>query len=212
VRRLTVFRLLAATFAIAMLGAGAASPASAGTVAAGHRAAAAPHAAPGSFPRYDHVFMLTEENHGFDQLIGNPAAPTINALARSYGYATGYYAITHPSGPNYVAMLGGGTFGVGSDNPYWLFHVKAPNLMSQLDAAHLPWKGYYQGMPYPGYRGYCYPVRCLGVPDSDTLYIAKHNSAVYFNSVSSSPADLARMQPLPSLARDLNAGSVPAFS
>lgn len=150
---------------------------------------------------------------GGDPGASPPAAtPTINALARAYGYASQYYGVAHPSGPDYVAMLGGGTFGVGSDNPYWLFHVNAPSLMSQLEAAGLTWKGYFQGMPYPGYHGYCYPVRCLGVPDSDTLYIAKHNGMVYFHSVSSSAAELARMQPLASLSTDLASGHVPNFS
>jgi hypothetical protein len=162
--------------------------------------------------RYDHVFMLVEENHGFQDIIGNPAAPTINGLARTFGLASQYYGITHPSGPNYDAMLGGGTFGVNSDDPYWVFGVNQPSLTSQLDAAGLSWRGYYQGMPYPGYRGYCYPVRCLGVPDSDTLYIAKHNGIVYFHSVNSNPAELAKMRPLADLQANLDSGQVPRFS
>jgi hypothetical protein len=32
--------------------------------------------------------------------------------------------------------------------------------MSQLGRAGKTWKGYFQGMPYPGYRGYCYPDKC----------------------------------------------------
>jgi hypothetical protein len=180
---------------------------------AGGVAVAAPtNPATTAFPHYDHVFTLVEENHGFDQIIGNPAAPTINNLAAAYGYASQYYGVAHPSGPNYVAMLGGGTFGVASDNPYWLFDINQPSLMSQLDHAGLSWKGYFQGMPYPGYLGYCYPVRCLGVPDSDTLYIAKHNGMVYFDGIRSNPAERAKMQPLDRLHQDLAAGTVPNFS
>jgi phospholipase C len=93
-----MFRLLAVVGAAAALAAslvGAAAASSAGTAA--RSAVAAPSAA-GSFPRYDHVFMLMEENHGFNQLIGNPAAPTINALAQQYGYSTQYYGVT-PTAP-----------------------------------------------------------------------------------------------------------------
>jgi phosphatidylinositol-3-phosphatase len=64
------------------------------------------------FPRYDHVFLLIEENHNYNQIIGNPAAPEINALARDYGLATRYSGVADPSGPNYVAMLGGSAFGI----------------------------------------------------------------------------------------------------
>lgn len=67
-------------------------------------------------------------------------------------------------------------------------------------------------MPYPGYRGYCYPVRCLGVPDSDTLYIAKHNGIVYFHSVNSNPVELAKTRPLADLQRDLTSGRMQNFS
>lgn len=169
-------------------------------------------AKPQSVARYDHVFMMVEENHGFTDIIGNPAAPTLNALASHYGLATQYYGTTHPSGPSYVAMLGGSSFGVNSDDPYWDFGVHAPSLTSQLDTVGLSWRGYYQGMPYAGYRGYCWPVRCLGVPDSDTLYIAKHNGIVYFNSVNGNPGELAKMRPLSGLERDLGSGHVPAFS
>jgi hypothetical protein len=211
VPRLPRFPLFTAVLAIlasaTLLGAtGTTATASAGPAASAGASASA------AVPRYNHVFYLVEENHGFSQIIGNPAAPTINKLAKAYGYASQYYGVSHPSGPNYVAMLGGGTFGVGSDNPYWLFHVNQPSLMSQLDQAGLSWKGYFQGMPYAGYRGYCYPVRCLGVPDSDTLYIAKHNGMVYFHSVNSSAAELAKMQPLASLNTDLASGHVPNFS
>jgi hypothetical protein len=68
-------------------------------------ASATPNA--GSFPHYDHVFLLIEENHNFNQIIGNRAAPIINALAADYGLATRYSGVGDPSEPNYVAMLGG---------------------------------------------------------------------------------------------------------
>jgi hypothetical protein len=47
---------------------------------------------------------------------GGLRAPTLNRLASRYGLATQYYAITHPSGPNYVTPLAGGTFTVNSDD------------------------------------------------------------------------------------------------
>src|SRR5438105_1854449 len=86
-------------------------------------------------PRYDHVFVIVEENHGFSDVIGNPAAPNLNALAKQFGVATNYFGVTHPSEPNYVALLGGGFFGIADDNPYWLNTVNQPSPISQLDQA-----------------------------------------------------------------------------
>ena len=71
------------------------------------------------FPRYDHVFLLIMENEGFNQVIGNSFAPILNALARDYGLATNYRGVADPSEPNYVAMLGGDSFGITNDDPYW---------------------------------------------------------------------------------------------
>ena len=118
-----------------------------------------------------------------------------------------------PSAPNYVAMLGGSTFGIADDDPYFYpgHTVSQPNLLAQLEAAGKTWKGYFQGMPYAGYRGYCFPARCNGIPDADTQYVAKHNGIPYFADMRT-PAEFAKQNPLSQLTTDLAAGQVPNFS
>jgi hypothetical protein len=162
-------------------------------------------------PHYDHVFVIVEENHGFSDVIGNPAAPNLNALARQYGLGTAYYGVAHPSEPNYVAMLGGNTFGVKDDNPYYLNRVDKPSLISQLDHAGISWKAYLQGLPHAGYQGICYPANCNGAPDKDPLYVSKHNPIPNF-STSLNSKDWSRQVPVEELATDLRRGSVPAFN
>src|SRR5262249_14514011 len=129
-----------------------------------------------SFPRYDHIFLMTEENEPYGNIIGNVHAPILNALANDYGLATNYHGTSHPRQPSYVAILGGSDFGISSDDPYYFpgQTIDAPNLMSQLEAGGDSWKAYLQGMPYDGYRGYCFPAKCNGIPDADTQYVAKH--------------------------------------
>jgi hypothetical protein len=89
-----------------------------------------------SFPQYNHVFLILDENLSFSQMIGSPDASEINALASDYGIATHYLGVGDPSEPNYVGMLGGSTFGITDDNPYfWPAHtVSQPNLLSQQKA------------------------------------------------------------------------------
>jgi hypothetical protein len=164
-----------------------------------------------SFPHYDHIFLIVEENHGFSQIIGNPAAPNLNRLADEFGLATASFSVADPSAPNYVAMLGGSTFGIADNDAYYLHTVDGPSLMSQLEAARLTWKGYLQSMPYPGFKGICYPNRCNGVPDFDTLYNSKHNGIPYFKSIQTNPAEMAKMGPLTALSRDLATNDVPTF-
>ena len=153
------------------------------------------------------------ENENYNQVIGNSNAPILNALAQDYGLATNYRGVADPSEPNYVAMLGGDFFGINSDDPYWFpgHTVSANNLMSQLEGAGKTWRGYFQNMPYPGYRGYCYPDKCNGIPDADTQYVTKHNGIPNFANLQT-PTELGKMFPFTQLSADLAAGTVPNFS
>ena len=161
---------------------------------------------------YDHVFVVVEENHGFTDVRPNPAAPNLNALADRYGVAINYSGISHPSEPNYVALLGGSTFGIQDDNPYWMTQntVAAPNLISELNQAGVTWKAYLDGSPHPGYKGMCYPTKCNGSPDIDPLYVSKHNGIGNFTT-SRTAQDWARQVPVEQLAADLAGGNVPRF-
>lgn len=165
------------------------------------------------FPQYDHVFLIVEENEDYGQVIGNSYAPIMNALAKDYGLATNYHGVADPSEPNYIAMLGGDFFGISSDDPYWFpgQTIHAQNLMSQLEGEGLTWRGYFQNMPYPGYRGYCYPNKCNGIPDADTQYVSKHNGIVNFANMQT-PEEFEKMFPIEQLDDDLTTDTVPNFS
>lgn len=173
---------------------------------------APPLEAQAAFPQYDHVFLIIMENENYNQVVGNQFAPILNALANDYGLATAYTGVSDPSEPNYVAMLGGDSFGV-SDDPYWFpgQTVNVDNFMSQLERAGKTWRGYFQSMPYPGYRGACYPDKCNGIPDSDTQYASKHNGIVNFANMQT-PTELGKMFPLSQFSADLAAGTIPNFS
>jgi hypothetical protein len=164
-----------------------------------------------SVPAYDHIMVVVEENHGFGDVIGNPAAPNLNYLANTFGLATNYFGVSHPSEPNYVALLGGGTYGVADDNPYYVNKINAESLISELDTAGISWKAYLQSLPHPGYQGICYPAKCNGVPDIDPLYVSKHVGITNFTT-SLSAADWSRQVPVGQLPGDLAANSVPRFS
>src|SRR5579862_3995578 len=71
---------------------------------------------PGGIPHLDHVFVIMMENHGYDQIIGNPSAPFVNAEAVSANLAWNFYAVGHPSLTNYLEVTGGSNFGVRDDN------------------------------------------------------------------------------------------------
>ncbi|MCW2869735.1 alkaline phosphatase family protein [Actinacidiphila oryziradicis] len=212
--RTLITAALAAAGLLAAAPAGSAAVAgatSSGAVSCSGTSTGAASVAGTSGTHYDHVFVIVEENHGYSDVIGNPAAPNLNALAKEYGSATNYYAVAHPSEPNYVALLGGSTLAVNSDNPYYVNRVAAPSLISQLDHAGISWKAYLQGLPHPGYQGICYPASCNGAPDKDPLYVSKHNPIPNFTT-SLNAADWSRQVPVEQLTGDLRGGKVPAFS
>jgi len=169
------------------------------------------HAA-GTVPHYDHIFVIMEENHSYNSIIGKPDAPTINQLATTYGLASNYTGVGDPSEPNFVGLLGGNTYGIADDNPYYTHTVTNSSLMEQIEGANLTWKGYFQSMPYPGYMGTCYPVRCAGIPDADALYGSKHNGMPNFAHIQQSVTEQQKMVPITQLTQDLTSGQVPNFS
>src|SRR5437667_11258609 len=61
----------------------------------------------GKIPQVAHVFVLVEENHSYDRVIGNPGMPYTNSLAQKYALATQFYANTHNSLPNYFMLTVG---------------------------------------------------------------------------------------------------------
>jgi hypothetical protein len=153
---------------------------------------------------YDHIFVIMEENHEYNQIIGNTNAPNINTYATTYGLATNYDSVTHPSAPNYVALVGGSYFGIQDDNAWQTHKLNQPDLTSQIDTAKLAWKGYFQSMPHAGFKGNCSPGACY--------YASKHNGPIYFDSVNSSKKELKKEVPITQLATDLAGKKLPNFA
>lgn len=69
------------------------------------------------FGRLDHVFLIIMENETDTDILGNPNAPFINSYANEANQATDYFAVGHPSAPNYLEITGGSNFGVSND--FW---------------------------------------------------------------------------------------------
>jgi hypothetical protein len=103
--------------------------------------------APG-IPRPDHVVIVVEENRGLVGVIGASDAPYINSLAAHGALFTEYYAIAHPSQPNYLALFSGSTQGVSDDSCPHTFAT--PNLGKGLLDAGLTFAGYSESLPGVG--------------------------------------------------------------
>jgi hypothetical protein len=94
-------------------------------------AAFAQESRPKGIPHLDHVFVIMMENHGYQQVVGNPNDPYLNNLisTKQVNLATNYFAVGHPSLTNYLEIVGGSNFGIRSDNsPDWGNTTCSPNI------------------------------------------------------------------------------------
>jgi hypothetical protein len=87
-----------------------------------------------AIPQLDHVFLIVMENHSASEILGNTArAPFINQYAQTANQATQYFAVGHPSLPNYLHIVGGSNFGVAGDpNPKWHDDPASPGTVVPL--------------------------------------------------------------------------------
>jgi hypothetical protein len=153
--------------------------------------------------RLDRVFVIMLENHSEHSVIGDPNNPYITSLAQQYGLASNYFGVTHPSEPNYIAMVSGSNWWNNDDNPANRFDHT--NLVDEMDAAHISWGAYMEAMPAGDQLADFWPS------SSDPLYASKHNPFVLFTDIRNNPARLANIKPYTDLATDLNGRHAPRF-
>ena len=153
-------------------------------------------------PRPDHVIIVMEENHGYDEVVNSPNAPFITALANQGALFTDAHGVTHPSQPNYLAIYSGSTQGVDGDKclenetPY-----TTPNLGAALVSKGFTFKGFAQTMPSAGYLDCEYLKSTL---TGAFLYARKHCPWVNWQGDQSNDIDSSLSQPMTSFPKDFN--------
>ncbi len=149
-------------------------------------------------PDFSHIGVIVLENREFGSVIGNPQMPQYNEWAAQYTLLTEHYAIQHPSLPNYLALIGGDTFGIQANCTDCF--IAAPSLPDLLEASGRSWKTYQEDLPSPCFLG-----------DSLTYY-QKHNPFIYFDPIR---LDASRCQqgivPLTEIHTDLKNRTLPDF-
>jgi hypothetical protein len=181
-----------------------------------------------AMPHYDHIIVIVEENKGYATVMDRGYAPNLSRLAKAYGMATQMYAEVHPSEANYVALLGGDTFGIHDDDAWYCVSnstqafckgadaadfaphlIEGPNLASQLKAKGLSWRAYLENLPAPGSLAVVSPESAT---DPAALYAAKHTGFTNFANVHAD-ADLStELVGFETLHADLQNGNIPAFT
>jgi phosphatidylinositol-3-phosphatase len=142
---------------------------------------------PGVVPTFNHVYTIVMENEEATSIIGNASAPYINGLARTYGLATNYTAVSHPSEPNYLALWSGSTQGVTDDGVYNF--SSGTTLADQIETAGRSWHVAAQNVPL----GCSTAATASGGEDGSGNYARKHEPAISWTSVSGNPVRCANI-------------------
>jgi hypothetical protein len=122
-----------------------------------------------STAKIQHVVWVLMENQDFSSIVGSGSAPYINSLANTYGLATDYSAISHPSLPNYIALTSGSDQGISDDSDPSSHPLKVPSIFSQLPGGAS--RSLEQSMPSSCAKG-----------DSGE-YAVRHNPETYYTNV-----------------------------
>jgi phosphatidylinositol-3-phosphatase len=121
---------------------------------------------------YQHVVWVVMENKSYSEIIGSGSAPYLNQLARQCGVASNFFAETHPSLPNYIAMTSGSTQGITDDNGPSSHPLGVPSIFSQLGTGGA-WRSLQESMPSNCYLS------------NSGSYAVRHNPATYYTNIRS---------------------------
>ena len=155
---------------------------------------------PSSLPRStsSHVIVVVMENKSYSQVMNSSSSTYVRSLAKRYAAPSKMYAIRHPSLPNYLALIGGDTFGITSDCTSC--RVGGTSLVDQLESAHHSWKAYMEGMPRTCFEG-----------AEHGSYAKKHDPFMYFDRIRNDNGRCSHVVRYKRLERDLKEGRLPAF-
>lgn len=117
-------------------------------------------------PAVSKLLVVVFENHSAQQ--ATDQMPHLAQLSQQYGRAANWYAVAHPSLPNYLEITGGSTFGVSDDANPAAHPLSGPSVFGQLAAHNHPVAAYAEDMPQ----------NCAQHGEGE--YAVKHNAWAYF--------------------------------
>src|SRR3989441_615167 len=87
---------------------------------------------------FDQLVVVLMENHDLTDIYG--PAVYMTQLADAFGFSTGWTSITNPSQPNYIALIGGSTFGVSGDGNHP--NLNHPTIVDIMENNGKTWKAF----------------------------------------------------------------------
>lgn len=127
--------------------------------------------------QFDHFLVVVLENRDYNEVVNDPY---MKSLEQRGVLLTNFHGIAHPSYPNYLAMIGGQTFGAQGDTQR---NIDGKMIADLLEPKGLTWAQYAEN----------YPGNCFVGNSSGRLYARKHVPFMSFISVQKNPVRCANV-------------------
>lgn len=142
--------------------------------------------------------MIAEENHSYEEVVGNSGMPYYNQLIQSYGLAGQFYSDQHSSLPALMWFVAGAE--VTANNETVSCEHSEDNVVRELLKQGYTWKSYQEGMPYAGFQG------LFG--GTDNIYYRRHNPLIDFTDVCPGTGQDIKSVPFTQMTTDFADGTV----
>ena len=149
-----------------------------------------------SVPRSSHVWMITEENHSYEAVVGNSQMPYYNQLIERYGLATQFYSDQHSSLPALMWFVAGAPVEL-NNNTVSCKH-SSDNIVRELLKKGYTWRTYQTNLPSAGFQGLK-----AGTTDS---YYRRHNPLIDFSDACPGTGQETNSVPYSQMAKDFEKG------
>jgi phosphatidylinositol-3-phosphatase len=154
-------------------------------------------------PLSTHVWVLTEENHSFEDVVGNSQMPYYNQLIKQYGLATQFYSDQHSSLPALMWYVAGAAVETNNDTVS-CNHTNDNVVRELLKHGGYTWRSYQEEMPSAGYQG------LYGGPNN--VYARRHNPLIDFSDVCPGTGQDTNSVPYSQMATDFAQGNVANYA
>ncbi len=151
----------------------------------------------GQIPRSNHVYIVAEENHSYEHLVGSPYMPYLNSLLAKGTTATQFYANEHGSLENYLIVTSG-QYLTHNNSTLSVFNVD--NIERHMLTHGKTFKSYAQSLPYAGYTGLY-----------SGAYMKRHAPLPYYTDMANSSL-IKDHDSTSQMAKDIANGTLPNFA
>lgn len=148
-------------------------------------------------PHSKHVYIVAEENHSYEHLVGSASMPYLNSLLAKGGLATQFYSNMHGSLENYLIVTSGQYL---THNNSTLAVFDVDNIERHLLTHGLTFKSYAQSLPYAGFTGL-----------TSGAYLKRHAPLPYYTDMANSSL-IKNHDSSTQLARDIANDALPNFA